>query len=103
MLSDEQRKEIDYKVMKVVTAFIAHPYSMEKVSEITGISSSSVQRYLNDKNRIVGLFDEETYNYIQETLKEKTKLARRIGGLVSTTVNEPTRNENGKFTGNTKR
>ena len=75
----------DKKVLDTTIAFQITDYrgTNKEISEITGISKSSVQRYLNDKETIEKLFSKDLYNKIQESLKENIRQARRIGGINS--------------------
>ena len=61
----------DKKVLDTTIAFQITDYrgTNKEISEITGISKSSVQRYLNDKETIEKLFSKDLYNKIQESLK----------------------------------
>lgn len=103
MINDDQRRNIDLKIMKVTSLFLKHPtLSIEEISEKTGISKSSVQRYLNDP-RIIELFDEEIYNTIQDFLKINRLESQRKGGFRSSKNNIPLRDSDGKFNGNRKR
>ena len=99
MISEEKRREIDLKIMKVTRAFLEHPVSIEEIASITGISSSSVQRYLNDK-RIIELFDKDIYDQIQTLLKINRLESQKKGGVISTRKNEPLRDSIGRFSGN---
>ena len=103
MLSKAQEIEINEKVLKVTEEFINTGFSIEEVSNITGISKSSVQRYLNDEKRIVDLLGREAYDKIQEMLKYNKQEALSKGGYISTKNNMPIRDENGKFAGNVKK
>ena len=103
MLSKAQEIEINEKVLKVAREFINTGYSIEEVSNVTGISKSSVQRYLNDEKRIVNLLGHDSYNKIQEMLKVNKQEGLSKGGSISTTNNTPIRDENGKFAGNVKK
>ena len=99
MLSDRQYKEKIKKILLVAKTFLENPVSNIELSKITGISSSSVQRYLNDPE-IINLLGQETFDRIQELLKYNRLTARQEGGIISTTNNKPLRDSNGKFTGN---
>jgi hypothetical protein len=102
MISREQEIKINENVLKVVKAFLKTKGSMEEISEITEIPSSSVQRYLNDEVRIKSLLGKETYDEIVK-IKEENKLkGLKKGGIISTSKNEPIRDENGHFIGNKK-
>ena len=99
MVTDRQYKAIEMKILKVAKAFLENPVSNIELSEITGISPSSVQRYLNDPE-IINLLGQETFDRIQELLDYNRLTARQEGGIISTTNNKPLRDSNGKFTGN---
>ena len=91
----------DKKVLDTTIAFQITDYrgTNKEISEITGISKSSVQRYLNDKETIEKLFSKDFYNKIQESLKENIRQARSIGGINSTKNNIYLKDEKGKFIG----
>ncbi|MDD6388506.1 MAG: hypothetical protein PUA68_05545 [Bacilli bacterium] len=91
----------DKKVIDTTIAFQITDYrgTNKEISEITGISKSSVQRYLNDKETIEKLFSKDLYNKIQESLKENIRQARSIGGINSTKNNIYLKDEKGKFIG----
>lgn len=90
------------KICIVVKAFLENPMlSNKELSELTGISSSSIQRYLNDPI-IKKLFDEEMFNNIQNLLKQKTIEGRRKGGINYFKNNEPIKDEHGNFIGSKK-
>ena len=91
----------DKKVLDTTIAFQITDYrgTNKEISEITGISKSSVQRYLNDKETIEKPFSKDLYNKIQESLKENIRQARSIGGINSTKNNIYLKDEKGKFIG----
>ena len=91
----------DKKVLDTTIAFQITDYrgTNKEISEITGISKSSVQRYLNDKETIEKLFSKDLYNKIKESLKENIRQARSIGGINSTKNNIYLKDEKGKFIG----
>ena len=99
MLSDVQYKEKEKKILLVAKTFLENPVSNIELSEITGISPSSVQRYLNAPE-IITLLGQDAFNKIQELLKNNTLAARIKGGINSTTNNMPLRDNIGKFSGN---
>ena len=103
MVSNEQKREINKKILKVTSVFINTGFSIEEVSKITGIPRSSVQRYLNDKKRIVSLLGEEVYEEIQKMLSLNKQEALKLGGYNSVRNNIALRDENGKFIGNIKK
>ncbi len=95
-------KDKEKKICITVKAFLEHPnFTNEELAELTGFSSSSVQRYLNDPI-IKELFSEETFNKIKELLSNNIKDARRKGGINSFQNNEPIKDVDGRFIGNTK-
>ena len=102
MVSDKQNMEIEKKILIVAKTFLETPVSNEEIAEITKISSSSVQRYLND-SRIITLLGQEAYDEIQKKIKENRLNSRKKGGIISTTNNMPLRDSDGKFNGNKKR
>ena len=102
MTSDRQYKAIEIKILKVAKAFLENPVSNIELAEITGIPSSSVQRYLND-TRLIYLLGKDSFDKIQELLKSNTLAARQKGGIISTTNNMPLRDSIGKFRGNKQR
>ena len=102
MLSEAQQKEKDEKILKVAREFLSNPASMEEISEITGITSSSVQRYLNDE-RIKEILSPKDFDTIQFLLKQNRLDSQIKGGIISSRKNMPTRTVDGKFNGNISR
>ena len=102
MLSEDQRREIDLRIMKVTRTFLEHPVSIKEISEITGVSSSTVQRDLKS-TRIIELFGEDVYDEIQALIDNNKIESRKKGGVVSTRNNVPLRDSIGRFNGNKKR
>ena len=95
-------KDKEKKICITVKTFLEHPnFTNEELAKLTGFSSSSVQRYLNDPI-IKELFSEETFNKIKELLSSNIKDARRKGGINSFQNNEPVKESNGYFNGNKK-
>lgn len=90
------------KVCKVVEAFLNNPgltiAELSGLPELSEISKSSIQRYLNDPV-ISKLFDENVYNNIKDKLKLKGLEARRKGGLTSFNNNVVIKDANGHFIG----
>lgn len=75
--------------------------TIQQVSEETGISKSSIQRYLNDSH-IMDIIDKETLAELQSK-KIKNKVdGKKKGGINSFLNNVPLKNKDGKFTGNEK-
>lgn len=106
MLSSEQYQEKLEKVKKVVEIFLKDKKTIREISEETGISKSSIQRYLNDEefiNLIYGqkasFIREEIIRRLEENYKEGTKL----GGINFAKNNETLKDELGHFTGSRKK
>lgn len=100
MLSEAQRIEKERNILTVVNMFIQTDKTIEEISELTNISSSSVQRYLNEKEYILDLLDEETYLYIQAKLKQHKEIGNSTGGKKSQENNYSVRNITGQFVTN---
>ena len=107
MLSDEQINKKTERIKKVVDAFLSYEnISINQLSKIIGIPSSTIQRDLNEVEYITAIYTDrskEVLTIISEKLKENKKFGLSRGGIISTTNNMPIRDENGKFTGNKKR
>lgn len=98
MLSDKQIRQKQEKIEKVVYFFLNHPSaSMEDVSRETNISSSSVQRYLNDPYVEI-LIGSNIALEIKERLQNNKLLGKQKGGIISTNKHQTPRDNNGKFT-----
>ncbi len=85
------------RICVVVKMFLEnYDYSIKDISDKTGISRSSVQRYLNDPI-VINEFGDDVYNYIKSKLKSQRLMGNRNGGI-NTTINKVyVRDENGKF------
>lgn len=103
MLSNEQYDEKELRVLKTVEDFIKTGDSNIDIANRLGYSSSSVQRYLTDKNTITLLLGADTYEFIQKKIKENKKNALSKGGKVSQSRHYQTRDKNGHYTGNIKK
>lgn len=107
MLSQAQQQSKMEKVKKAVDAFLLDDdITIDGVSKNLDISSSAIQRYLNDVEyicAIYGLQAKEKLEKINNKLKRNKEVGKSKGGTISTINNVPTRDENGKFTGNKKR
>ena len=81
---------------KVLEYFIEHPTAyIREIAEKTGIPKSSVQRYLQKYAK----FRLENGLTIEEQLQKNQDQGRKKGGITYYQNNEPTREENGRFTG----
>ena len=106
MLSKSQQIEKEENIKKVVEAFLSSDVSINELSKMINISSSTIQRYLNDVDYITMIFGssaKEKLMLINAKLKANKQKGHSKGGIISTTNNEPIRDENGKFTGNRKK
>jgi len=107
MISNSQHVEKIQRISKVVDTFLFYEdISINELSKITNISSSTIQRDLNNLEYIeivYGSRSKEVFEKINEKLKKNKKNGLSRGGITSTINNEPIRDANGKFTGNKKR
>ena len=107
MLSKGQQMEKIERIKFVVDSFLEHEsISINQLSREIKIPSSTIQRDLNDIDYISTIYGEKAKEIlvkISNRLKENKKHGLSMGGVNSTTNNEPIRDENGKFVGNKKR
>jgi DNA-binding phage protein len=103
MLSEEQQIRKSANVLKAARYFLKYGGSMVEVAKALNMSSSSVQRYLNDEQTIKEYLGEECFNEIQGKLLKNKKEGLVRGGKNSTQNNEFTKDELGKFTGSRKK
>ena len=104
MLSAKQEKEKELKMLRVASLFLKENLSDEEIARETGISSSSVGRYLTDTRLIhllskIGKDGLETFNYIQNKRQENLLAAKKKGGNNFAKNNVAEKDELGKFTG----
>ena len=106
MLSEAQYLEKKQKVSIVVKEFLINKKSIKQISEEVGISTSSVQRYLNDEVYIKDAFGVNASLIIEEIhrmLEENKIEGNKLGGQNFAKNNEATKKENGQFTGSKKK
>lgn len=107
MLSEEQIEKKKERIKKVVDTFLQYEnISINELSQIINVSSSTIQRDLNDVEYISEVYGTQTAEILRIvrrklSINKNNGLSR--GGIASTTNNEPIRDENGKFTGNKRR
>lgn len=90
-------KDKDKKICIVVKTFLENPkLTNDELAKLTGISSSSIQRYLNDPS-IEKLFDTSVLENIRQLLDQRTIEGRRKGGINYFKNNESIKNEKGQF------
>lgn len=89
------------KIVKAVAAFIATDYkaTILDLVTITGLSKSSIQRYLNEEKIISELFNTEIANKVKQGLENNKVNARIKGGLNSYRNNVAVKAADGKFIG----
>ena len=89
------------KIVKAVAAFIATDYkaTILDLVTITGLSKSSIQRYLNEEKIISELFNTEIANKVKQGLENNKVNARIKGGLNSYRNNIAVKDYDGKFIG----
>ena len=108
MLSNEQIKDKELKMMRVASVFLKKNLSDKEIELETGIPSSTVGRYLTDPYLIelfsrIGYNGRETFMFIQEKRQEHLKLAKQKGGESFAEHNIAVKDELGKFTGSKKK
>lgn len=95
-------EEKNKKILIVCKMFIENDsVTILEISEKTGISKSSVQRYLNDKS-VGDLITPQVATYIKIKLKEQKQKAAKKGGVNSKKNNVYVRDTKGKFMGSVK-
>lgn len=97
--------EVDKKlerVLKVAKYFLENGGSVEEVSNATGFSKSSVQRYLNDK-LVVEHLGMNNYTMIHDCLTRQKYEGKIKGGNNFAKNNIPLKDEKGNFSGSKKR
>ena len=102
MLNNEQYNEKKEKVQTVVELFLSGKKMIRDISEETGISKSSVQRYLNDIEFINGIYGDNAsfiIEEIQRKLVENKEEGNKLGGDTFASNYESLKDEVGHFTG----
>lgn len=95
--------ERDIRLGIIVRHYIEFGGSIEELSSKLGFSTSTIQRDLNDEERIIRLFDADINNIIKGKLIEASIDARSSGGRTFCQNNEALKDENGKFVGSVKK
>ena len=107
MLSNEQQLQKERRIKLVVDTFLENEnVSIDELSQKLKISSSTIQRDLNNIEEITSIYGaiaKEKLIVIRDRLKRNKQKGTSLGGTISTTLNVPIRDKNGKFTGNKKR
>lgn len=99
MLSELQLKEKIEKIRIIVKSFLQYNVSINELSKIINIPSSTIQRYLQDKESICNEFGFQVYNDIQIRLVKNKELGNSKGGKVSTSRHSVLKDKEGKFQG----
>jgi AraC-like DNA-binding protein len=95
-LTDAER---DIRLSSIVRYYIKFGGSIEEISARLGYSSSTIQRDLNDEERIIRLFSTDINNIIKENLKEASEAARITGGTNFSNNNTTLKDDSGRFIG----
>ena len=104
MLSEEQKRQKIKKIIYTVQNFLNSDYeSLGDLAKDIGISSSSIQRYLHEKEIIESIFGQEVYELVQEKLSFSKAQGLQKGGLNSALKNKYSKDEKGRFTGSRRR
>lgn len=96
-IDDEHKKE--EKVVNSIAAFKATNYSgtNKELADITGISKSSIQRYLTDQRMVELVTDPETFVLIKDSLLKNKQDGKIRGGINSSKKSIVIKDEKGKF------
>ncbi len=73
--------EKEYRLL--VPLFLNNHYNYSKISEITGLSTSTIQRRLSDRNKIIYYFDESTYSKIERIRRENKEDGKKMGHQIA--------------------
>lgn len=107
MLSEEQIEKKKKRIELVVDAFLSsNDLSIDELSKKLNIPKSTIQRDLNDLEYIKMVYSGNSLQIlkqISDKLKQNKKEGLSKGGVNSTNLNQPIRNNDGKFIGNKKR
>lgn len=104
MLSEEQKKQKIKKIIYTVQSFLSSDYpNLEALAQDIKIPSSSIHRYLHEKDIIISVFGEEVYDLVREKLALSKTMGLQKGGFNSALNNNYTKDEKGHFTGSKRR
>lgn len=108
MISREQEERFNSETYILVNNLILNKCTIKQLSELTGVSKSTIQRRLNDENRIRSVFSslgktsDEVYEIISE-IKRILELNKEnglsSGGKTSQQRYEMLRDEDGHYNG----
>lgn len=103
MLSRKQEIQKEKKILLVAKEFLNENMTIKDVASKTGISKSSVQRYLNEKEFLISALGINDYNKIKRLLELNKQEGLSRGGINSQLNYEQVRDENGKYIDNIKK
>lgn len=107
MLSKAQEDEINNRVKLVVTTFLSNEgINIKEMSQMLGIPSSTIQRDLNNINRITNIFlgdSKRILDIIRERLKDLKIKGNQKGGINYSEENIALKDQYGKFIGSSQR
>jgi len=104
MLSQDQKKLKIQKIIFTVQSFLdSDCHNLEELSSQINISSSSIQRYLNEKQIIEEYFGIEIYEMVREKINFNKREGLSKGGTNFVNYNISTKDASGKFTGSRRR
>ena len=94
------KEDITYKKNLALEYLLEHPYAfIAEISRATGISKSSVQRYLESFSDVI---IPETNQTVKDQLRINKLRGQRKGGITSFENNDQVKDESGKFIGSIK-
>ncbi len=102
MRSKSQEEEMKVKILLLSKLFLESNYSDIELSNITGISSSSVGRYLTSP-LAMEVLGHDVFNVIAQKRRENLYNAKIKGGQIFAKQNISLKEEDGKFIGSKKR
>lgn len=104
MLSESQKQIKIKRIIYTVKKFLESDcQSLEELAQEINIPSSSIQRYLKEKQIIETYFGEDVYIMIRERIQINKQLGNEKGGVNYVNYNSYSKDENGKFTGSRRR
>lgn len=102
MTKEEKKEERNKKILEVIKIFLENDdYTIIDISKKTGISKSSVQRYLSE-DTVKKITTPQVASYIKNRLKKQKQEAAVKGGVNSKKNNVFVKDQNGKFMGSVK-
>ncbi len=104
MLSEEQKNIKLKRILFTVQSFLETDCNnLEELAQKINIPSSSIQRYLQEKQIIEEYFGEEIYDMVREKINLNKAEGLSKGGTNFVNYNIAIKDEKGKFTGSRRR